>query len=79
MADEIKEKIGDMDAKYQELVSQQQTLMTTDNPSRPGTVMRPMPVFSFACWAAMGTLSYLAGTQKTSWPSSTSSALRRMC
>ena len=56
LADEIKDKIVTMDTKYQELVSQQQTLMTTDNPSRPGTLMRQRPS-SFTCWAAVGKLS----------------------
>ena len=37
MADEIKDKAAAMDQKYQELITNQQTLMAADTPSRPGS------------------------------------------
>ena len=77
LADDIKDKAAGMDAKYNELVSQQQTLMTTDAPSRPGTVICPKPVFCQLLRSAGQTV--LAGLQKMTWPSSTSSAPKRMC
>ena len=47
LADELKEKIATMDGKYQELISQQQDIMSQTAPSRPGWI----PSCWHQCWS----------------------------